>query len=249
LQESGPGIRLNLGTKELSLVDYFTNYPPIIFFIDQSELQGNLFTESREPVHQFPATQIYPMKWPGVNIRHESRWSKGVQYTDSIQTWVMDKCREEGFKIIFDDDGKNEIADIVCLKEENDGIVLRLVHCKYSLKDEPSGRIKDIIEVVSQVTKNVRWFWNFPRLVKRMTNRENNRTTGRPTRFYVGNFNTLRYFARLYQVSRIKKKEIIIAQPGISAKKITPEIISVLGAADMYTKSTVEIPIYFWCNL
>jgi hypothetical protein len=44
------------------------------------------------------------------------------------------------------------------------------------------------------------------------------------------------------------RKEIIIAQPGISADMITPEIISVLGAADAYIKTTLEIPLILYCK-
>jgi hypothetical protein len=230
------------------LEEYLLDYPPTIFFADQSELQGNLYTDAREPVKEFPTSQIIQFTWPNINIKHESRWSKGKYQDDSIQEWVMDRCRNEKFDIVYDDDGSNEIADVVCLREEDNSIRIRMIHCKYSSQPEPGGRIKDAMEVASQATKNVRWFWNFPRLMKRLSRREQIRKPGRPSRFYVGNQKTVKYFRRLHKVKGLITKELIVAQPGISVSKISPEIISVLGAADAYTKTTIETPIILWCS-
>ena len=246
--ETGTRFDLKIWSKQWTLEGYLLDYPPTIFFIDQSELQGNLYTQAREPSREFPLDQIISLNWDGVNILHESRWRKGEIRNDSIQEWVMNSCRDENFSIVFDDDGSNEIADVICIREDERHITIRMVHCKFSTKSEASGRIKDVVEVASQATKNVRWFWNFKRLLNSLARREQNRKPGRPSRYFTGNQRTLKYFKRLQQVKGFINAEVIIAQPGISANKITPEIVSVLGAADAYIKTTIETPLILWCK-
>jgi hypothetical protein len=122
-----------------------------------------------------------------------------------------------------------------------------MAHCKFSERDIPGKRIKDVIEVATQAKKNVKWFWNFNKLLNRLSYRERDKKDDRPTRFYKGGYRSIKYFRRLFKIKGQIKKEIIIAQPGISKLKLSPEIISVLGSADAYTKTTIETPLLIWC--
>ena len=91
------------------------------------------------------------------------------------------------------------------MKDTGNGIAVRLIHCKYSQRDGPGARVKDVVEVSSQAVKNARWFWGFDRLVKRMKKRHMARQAQGAGRFFTGNLGLLQKFIRLYEISGMVK--------------------------------------------
>jgi superfamily II DNA or RNA helicase len=170
---SGASLSVKHGKNTTPLEDFLSESPPFVYFTDQSQLEGNLLAESHFPVQEFPFDQLRPQVWDNVDHTAESWWKNGTTRDDAIQAWVMRRCVADGFDVVFDDDGSNEIADVVAIRENEEGIALRLVHCKYSHSADPGARVADIVEVASQATKNVRWFWSFSRLRDRMLSRGN----------------------------------------------------------------------------
>jgi superfamily II DNA or RNA helicase len=237
-----------IGKKDKNLTDFFVEYPPILSFTDHSSLEGSSFVDPKLIIPSLASEQYEIKDWGDVKIRHESRWKEGVIREDSIQAQAMRWCVEEGFDVVFDDDGSNEIADIVALREEEQGLCLRLMHCKYSAGDDPGARDIDVVEVSSQAVKNVPWMWDLNHLNARMNKREMDRLTQGQTRFFHGDLMTLKKIARISNIRPKYKKEIFIVQPGLSVSGVTPKIGSILGSADSFIRTRLGCGLKVWCS-
>lgn len=249
MQVSGPVIELRVGNGRRPLADYFADRPPIIRFTDQSELEGCSYVVPHVSHFQFNAAQIVPIDWPSeMDHRVESQWTSSGLRPNSIQSYAITRCISEGYDVVFDDDGANEIADVVALKDLNNGLQIRLVHCKYSHGDDPGSRVSDVVEVTSQAIKNVKWFWNSKQLHKRLIQRHGKaRAVGRE-RFQRGSLTLLRKLVRVAELGGVLRREVIVVQPGLSAGAISPAISAILGAADEYVHARINTPLTLWCS-
>ena len=246
---SGTPITIRFGRREESLSAYLSENPPLIRFCDLSELDGNLLVtpkERRDLV--FPPERFEPWDWSGTDITVESIWKGNVERHDSIQQRAADHYDAGGFLVIFNDDAKGEVADLVCLKEEDDRILVALVHCKFSGSTNAGSRVKDVVEVCSQAVRSAKWQWRFRELCSHIVLREKRlRTPSRPTRFLKGHAKDLNYFLR---VSRFKevRAQVVIVQPGLSQSCCTNEQTVVLAAAHAFLQETVGIDLDVVCT-
>ncbi|ELS59007.1 putative helicase [Streptomyces viridochromogenes Tue57] len=48
------------------------------------------------------------------------------------------------FDVLIDDDGPNEVADLVGITADDTDITITLVHCKYSSEPDPGHRVADL---------------------------------------------------------------------------------------------------------
>ena len=132
-QTSGDAIELTIGRTSGTLSQYLSSYPPLVRFVDLSELDGNMLIEPKDPRHlEIGEERFEAWDWAGVDITKESYWKDGIARADAIQWKAAQHFIQGDFDIVFDDDGAGEAADLVCLKEESDRIRLALIHCKYS---------------------------------------------------------------------------------------------------------------------
>ncbi|MDP3849630.1 MAG: DEAD/DEAH box helicase family protein [Luteolibacter sp.] len=244
----GPELNITVGSCEDSLPDYLNEYPPILTYVDQSELEGALLVDPAFMAPSFIDRQCLVRDWGTTNQRMESRWKKDEFREESIQAQAMRWCEEEGFDIIFDDDGANEIADIVAIREEEDSLVIRLLHCKYSSSDDPGGRVKDITEVTSQAVKNFDWLWHVDKLAERMLQRHNDRNQRGASRFYRGSPIMLRKLVRLHREFRKTKNEVYVVQPGVAFSALTEQMRSIFGSADSFLRVRAGCPLMVWCS-
>jgi hypothetical protein len=83
--------------------------------------------------------------------------------------------------VIFDDDGKGEIADVVALRITDSVVSATLFHCKYSGADTPGARLSDLYEVCGQAQKSARWRDRPNRMLQHMLKREQKRRVRIPT--------------------------------------------------------------------
>lgn len=248
-QIAEPIVNINIGRINITLAEFFSNYPPIIRFVDLSELDGNLLIQPQDPEKlEFPEENLLVWDWTGVDIRKESIWKRGLERQDSIQWKVAQSYLEEDFEIVFDDDSAGESADLVCLREEDNCIRLVLIHCKFTTAEEPGERIKDVVEVCSQAIRSAKWKWRFQDLGRHIIAREKRLATHiRPTRFMKGSAGELNKFIKISKFKEIKA-EIIIAQPGVSKSAITEDQNMVLGATHSYLKETIEVELDVLCS-
>lgn len=242
-------ISINIGKITDTLATYFSNYPPIIRFADLSELDGNLLIKPQGAEEfVFPDDRINAWDWDGVDIKKESIWKNGAERHDSIQWKVAQSYQDRGFDIIFDDDNAGEAADLVCLNEEDDYIQLALVHCKFSVSQDPGERIKDVVEVCSQAIRSAKWKWKFQDLCRHIISRERRLTSAvRPTRFLEGTSSVLNKFIKLSKFKEVRA-EIIIVQPGVSLATITPDQTILLAATYSYLKETIGVELELVCS-
>lgn len=249
VRRSKASLLLKTGANSTSMESYFADWPPMVRFLDLSELDGNLLIRPQDPqALTIPEDRFEAWDWSGVDINKESIWKDGEERRDSIQWRIAEDYINGGFDIVFDDDGSGEAADLVCLKEEADYIRLCLVHCKFSGGGGAGARVKDVVEVCSQAVRSAKWRWKFKDLGRHIFNRESRlRVEGRRTRFLVGTATDLN---RIMKVSRFKevRPEIVVVQPGLSIANRTSEQSAVLAAALAYLKETIGIELDVICS-
>lgn len=249
LRESTTSVFLVMSGNEIPLEAFFSNYPPLIRYVDLAELDGNLILRPQNPRDLTLSTSVFhPWDWSKTDITKESLWKDGAIRKDSVQWTAAQKLIAEGFDLIFDDDGPGEAADLVCVKEEDDSIRLALVHCKFSGGGSAGARVEDVVAVASQGIRSAKWAGKFRELCRHMINRNTGRKAEGERNFILkGNIADI---GRLSKSARLKevKPEILLVQPGVSASKISQDQTMVLAAAASYLKETVGIDISVVCS-
>ena len=246
---SEPPIMLKVGSLHLPLEEYLSSYPPMIRFVDLTELDGNLLIrpQSTETL-TIPEERFEVWDWGSVDLSKESIWKSDVEREDSIQWRAAQHFIDGGFDIVFDDDSAGEAADLVCLKEEHDHIRLALVHCKFSGGDTPGERVKDVVEVCSQAVRSAKWKWKFRDLCRHITGREKRLAKdNRLSRFLSGRPADLNRFVKISRFKEIRP-EILIVQPGLSQQNRTTEQSAVLASTLAYLKQTIGVDLEIICS-
>ena len=251
IRTSAEPVSIRVGRLTVPIEEYFSNYPPLLRFIDLSELDGNLLIRPQNPQElEFPIERFEAWDWTGVDITKESIWKDGNQRTNSIQWKTAQHFINNGFEIVFDDDDAGEAADLVCFKNEPDHIRLVLLHCKFTTAATPGERVKDVVEVSSQAVRSAKWKWKFRDLCKHLNDREKqtlSSTGGRTTRFLEGQSSDLNKYLKLSRFKEIRP-EILIVQPGLSQANITPDQTAVLASAYNYLKETIGVDLDIICS-
>ncbi|MBS7562492.1 DEAD/DEAH box helicase family protein [Pseudomonas sp. RC4D1] len=242
-------VHITIGKMTKRLDEFLCGFPPLVRFIDLSELDGNLLIEPRNPRElTLNPAQFEPWVWGATDLTKESYWKDGEGRVDSIQWRAAQEYIAGGFDIVFDDDSAGEAADLVCINVEDTLIRLSLVHCKFSGATTSGQRIKDAVEVCSQAVRSAKWKWKFADLCRHILGREERlRSAERTTRFFQGSS------ARLNEIlreSRFKfiEAEVLIVQPGISASRRSEDQDMVIAAAMVYLKETIGCDLQVICS-
>lgn len=246
--ESGDVLEVAVGRNSQPLAAFFKDRPPVVLLQDGSELEGALHSSPAEAFDlTFSDDALLPQNWDGINIQKESLWADSAQRQDSVQWRAFQLCATEGFDIVFDDDSAGEAADLVCLKQEEKRILVRLVHCKFSHGSNPGARIADVEVVAAQALRCARWKWAFEKLCSHLFNREGKKPAGRPTRFLKGDMRALRQIKAVGRERNVEF-EILAVQPGVSKSQITEQQRMVLGSANRFLVQATEVPLKVWCS-
>lgn len=246
--ESASNIIIKVGKIVAKLEEYLSDYPPLVRFVDLSELDGNLLIAPKSPQSYFiPDENFEIWDWNGVDRKRESLWKNGGERWDSIQWHAAQYFLSTGYSIVFDDDSAGEAADLICMNEEQDHIKLALVHCKFAGGAEAGERVKDVVEVCSQATRSAKWKWKFNDLCRHIISRYERLSTGRPSRFLAGSVSDIN---RIAKASRLKEVvvEILIVQPGLSKFNCTNDQAMVLAATTSYLKETIGVNLRIICD-
>lgn len=247
----GAVISIQFGRKrEILLKDFFQDNPPRIWFVDGSSLEGNLLVKLKNTYPcTFPAANIIPWNWAGIDIHKESQGMSRA--TDSIQYRVISQLKATGkYCLIFDDDGSGEVADVIAIQEDvtNNKLSFEFYHCKYSGASQPGARVNDLYEVCGQAEKSVRWVSDARLMLERLIQRENERISRkRSTRYEIGDsklIHTLKNKLKVYSPTF----SIYIVQPGVDSTQMTPAMHQVLCSAESYLKDTYAIPLSLICS-
>ena len=128
----------------------------LLFVLDDDRIvDGDLLYKPTWDRPPFDTKELVPLDWSATNIKVESQTKEKLQ--DSIQCRAIAEIKNEQWDVVLDDDGTGEIADIVALRIDEDGLLVRLVHCKFSHGDKPGARIDDLYDVCGQAQKSVMW--------------------------------------------------------------------------------------------
>jgi hypothetical protein len=213
---------------------------------DRMILKSQLF-EANAQRAPFPVDRLVQMDWSDTDIRVESQ--KAQQRVDSIQARVIRELKTDStWSVILDDDGSGEVADVVALRIDDDGLLIHLFHCKYAHGD-PGSRVDDLYEVCGQAQKCVTWrrgeMIPLFRNLERRARKKHQRTGVSP--FEVGDLPAL-YRLREHGLLVRRRLEVTIVQPGLSAKRVSAKQLELLGATEAYLRNTVNAKLHVWCN-
>lgn len=239
--------KIFLGSKSMSLVDFFNEYPPTIKFVDQSTLEGNLLVQLKTGINQFNRQNIIKWDWKGIDIHKESQGD--YKEKDSIQYKVIETLKNDiDYCIIFDDDDSGEIADVIGIKDKEDLILFEFYHCKYAHGDFPGSRVADLYEVCCQAEKSVIWMQDTRKIIGRMIKRENIRLrNGSPSRFEKGDIKKLKELKNKMRFFP-SKANVFIVQPGVDSDNISPSMERLLCGSSSYLMDTYSIPLKLICS-
>src|SRR5690606_13070414 len=132
---------------------------------DSSKLYNDIYFEFKYDFDSYDKTQIQTKDWTtlGVDITKESQYNKTKtqKREDSIQfVMIQEMLKDADYKIIYDDDDKDEVSDIIGIKFfDNDysKLIVDLFHCKFSTDPKSGARLKDLYEVCGQAQRSFHW--------------------------------------------------------------------------------------------
>ena len=195
--------------------------------------------------HGFPPASLRThIDWTDVDLKTESQGA--TRDPSSIQRRVIDAMLKHGsawldpsgvvgaeWDVVMDDDGPNELADIVALRRDGGYLEVQLVHCKHSASSSKGSRIGDLYEVCGQASKSVGRRRDPSSLVPHLLRREAMRQSRGRNGFEIGSAEVLYEIEDQLQRLRLKLS-IAIVQPGLSAAKVSPQQLELLASTEMY---------------
>lgn len=246
--EASIEIRRGYRSSTESIVDFFYENPPVIWFVDGSSLEGNQSVQLRTPHPPYDAAKIVAWDWAGTDIRRESQGTP--KDPTSIQYRVIETLRAGDYSVIVDDDGKGEAADVVAIRLTNiDGspkaINVEFYHCKFSQDSKAGARIDDLYVVCGQAQRSVSWMTSpekqtdiFTHLLRREARR---RSGGGESRIEVGSKELL---LELREMSRLVPIQlaVFVVQPGLSKSSISADQLQLLGVSENHLRDTFQLP-------
>ncbi len=239
-QRNGAKTTIKVGGKSKTLSESFADDAPQIDFGDGSLLiYSHLYAlPDGEAIQPYPPEKIEVWDWSKTNIRAEAQ---GVdKRMDSVQRLVIEGllADTEPFDVIFDDDGKGEIADVVALRITDSVVSVTLFHCKYSSAAKPGARLKDLYEVCGQAQKSARWRDRPNRMLHHMLRREAlRRERGLSSRIERGSAAMITKLKVSWQDHRFEY-DVRIVQPGLSRQAIGEEGLHLLAGVETYLLDT-----------
>ncbi|MER9375456.1 DEAD/DEAH box helicase family protein [Mesorhizobium sp. M0491] len=239
-QRNGPKATIKVGSKIQTLSESFADDAPQIDFGDGSLLiYSHLYAlPEDEMVQPYPPEKIEVWDWSKTNIRAEAQ---GVEKRiDSVQRLVIETllADTEPYDVIFDDDGKGEIADVVTLRITDSVVSVTLFHCKYSSAATPGARLNDLYEVCGQAQKSARWRDRPNRMLQHMLKREQmRRDRGLSSRIERGSAAMIKKLKAGWQDHRFEY-DVRIVQPGLSRQAIGEEGLHLLAGVETYLLET-----------
>jgi superfamily II DNA or RNA helicase len=220
----------------------------LIFVLDEDRIiENDLIYKPTWDRPPFDASQLTPLDWAGTDLKVESQTKDKLR--ESVQYRAIAELKTENWDVILDDDGSGEIADIVAMRIDPEGLLIRLVHCKYSHGKAPGTRIADLYEVCGQAQKSIMWRRSdlrpFFRTLNDRARKKHQREGVSP--FEVGDVRKLYEIGDKAIVLR-RRMEIVIAQPGLSAVNATRQQLDLLASTQAYLKTTINAPLAVWCS-
>ncbi|WP_223453794.1 DEAD/DEAH box helicase [Pseudomonas sp. GL-RE-19] len=234
---SCPGLKI-LFSQEMPFDSYLDAEPLVLLRVDGSMVYGNYRHYSPNSVDvRLPVGLLEPWNWGATKINQESM--RAEQRMDTVQGFTYGKIVDE-YTIVFNDDGKGEIADLVAIRESKDAIYIDLYHCKYCPQTDgvaaPRARVSDVYEVCGQASRSVKWLSTGEKFFDRLMDRYQQSLPKGFDRILKGTPHELEILRNKCHDHELIFKFVIV-QPAISSQKISNEQLAVLGTSYSYIKS------------
>ncbi|NWK99573.1 DNA/RNA helicase [Flavobacterium collinsii] len=246
IQISNTDCTIKYGTKTESITEFFNKLTPTIWFADGSQLFQNLYIQLKQKPNFIPIEKIITSNWDGVNINKESQ-DVHPYIQDSIQYNFIKKI-EKDFQIIYDDDGKGEIADIIGINDSKTQIDIHLYHLKYAKKGLVNNDIENFYQVCGQAQKSLKWKHRkgrefFNHLFKRINKTLNGISS---SRLIKGSEDDLDNLLNQAKWSKEMIFHVYIVQPSLSKANASDDILILLGSVYHYlsTVGNIELKVY-----
>ncbi|WAH97526.1 DEAD/DEAH box helicase [Arthrobacter sp. MMS18-M83] len=142
---------------ETRLSDWLNDTGLILTLDDDRIIEGDMILRPTWDKEPFDPSTLIALDWKGTKLNRESQTKE--RRTDSIQFKAIAKLKAdiEPWDVVIDDDGSGEIADVVAMRIDEHGLLVRLIHCKYAHSGVPGARVSDLYEVCGQAQKSVMW--------------------------------------------------------------------------------------------
>lgn len=234
---SCPGLKI-LFSQEMPFDSYLDAEPLVLLRVDGSMVYGNYRHYSPNSVDvRLLVGLLEPWNWGATKIYQESM--RAEQRMDTVQGFTYGKIVDE-YTIVFNDDGKGEIADLVAIRESKDAINIDLYHCKYCPQTDgvaaPGARVSDVYEVCGQASRSVKWLSTGEKFFDRLMDRYQQSLPKGFDRILKGTPHELEILRNKCHDHELIFKFVIV-QPAISSQKISNEQLAVLGTSYSYIKS------------
>jgi superfamily II DNA or RNA helicase len=240
----GPQLRFRKGKDEaVPIEEYLQKDPVIIRYADGTYSYNCYHIATNLAGGALDRDRLEAWDWTGIPLNNESMGKAGNRQT--IQYRTFERLRDE-YDLVFNDDGSGECADLVCLKEIDDGTIgLCLVHCKGAYGGAISQDIRNFYVVCGQAQKNINArHKGLPQLYRDLRRRHEAWMKVGASRFLKGDMKLLAYFAEKARRSKLKF-EVVLVQPGASVQTITDNSLRLLATTELYLIKTTEAAVRF----
>lgn len=240
--------RIEFGNTNEPLEDFFQKYTPIFWFADGAQLLQNQYVKPREQAELFPLARIHSQAWPGVALNHESQ-GIAPYVQDSIQYNFIAQILND-FQIVYDGDGKGEIADVIGINDTPEAIDVHLFHLKYAIGGAVGNNIDNFYQVCGQAQKSVNWKYKsgkdfFDQLFLKMQKTENGLTCSRLIKGATEQLEGLLTAAKWTKKMRF---HMAIVQPGMAKANVSDDIRLVLGTTAHYLQVVANIDLVVYSS-
>ena len=203
------------GMTELDMLSAFEQSPFRVYYGDGSSTCGPLRATPMGEVPAFPATSAEYLSWNDVDISKETKTPREGQRT--IFSFMHELlASRDGASWIINDDGKDEIADILCVSERGAHCEVALYHCKGA--PGVSTQVKPLYIVAGQAIRSLQWTRNRKAFWQAM----NSRVGGR-FRIVQGDEQAIMASCQRYASAAPETIfKIFIVQPGLAAAALVP---------------------------
>ncbi|GMW01530.1 MAG: hypothetical protein AMXMBFR84_26670 [Candidatus Hydrogenedentota bacterium] len=223
---------------KIDVIEYFVSDPVIVRYADGTYSYNCYHIPVLLDAGAFPRDRLDAWEWDDIPLNRESMGKAGNQ--DTIQYRSFLNIADE-YDLVFNDDGKGEAGDLVCLKDVDESTIkLCLVHCKGATGGQVSNDIDNFYTVCGQAQKSMTVkHLGIGRLYHDLKRRHEIWDREGHSRFLKGNMKLLSYFKEKARRSKVTF-EVVIVQPGGSKPALSADILKLLGTTELFLKTTTQ---------
>jgi len=223
---------------KVDLREYFVVDPVIVRYADGTYSYNCYHIPVPIDAGEYPRDRIEAWEWHLIPLNRESIGKAGDENTIQHHSFL---AVADEYDVVFNDDGKGEAGDLVCLKDIDEGTIkLCLVHCKGALGARISNDIGNFYTVCGQAQKSITVkHLGMTRLYHDLKRRHEIWAREGHSRFLKGDMKRLSYFKEKARRSKLQF-EVVIVQPGGSKSSLSPDILKLLGTTELFLKTTTQ---------